>query len=91
MFCILTNTYNAKAVGLTNVLFKITHHHVVQDRRKLIKIGCDTEYSFRSVVTFAPRYELIYTLVYLIAEQDVLSKQALNSKIHPARFLLSAY
>ena len=31
------------------------------------------------------------TLVYLIAEQDVLSEQALNSKIHPARFLLSAY
>ena len=31
------------------------------------------------------------TLVYLIAEQDVLSKQALDSKILPARFLLSTY
>ena len=36
------------------------------------------------------RYFLI-TLIYLIAEQDVLSEQALNSKIHPARFLLSTY
>ena len=33
----------------------------------------------------------LFTVVYLIAEQDVLSEQALNSKIHPARFLLSAY
>ena len=32
-----------------------------------------------------------HTLIYLIAEQDVLSEQALNSKIHPARFLLSIY
>ena len=29
------------------------------------------------------------TLVYLIAEQDVLSEQALNIKIHLACFLLS--
>ena len=31
------------------------------------------------------------TLIYLIAEQDVLSEQALNSKIHPARFLFTVY
>ena len=31
------------------------------------------------------------TLIYLIAEQDVLSEQALNSKIHPARFLFTIY
>ena len=29
--------------------------------------------------------------MYLIAKQDVLIKQALNSKIHPACFLLSTY
>ena len=29
--------------------------------------------------------------MYLIAEQDVLSEQALNSKIFPAHFLLSTY
>ena len=33
----------------------------------------------------------ITILEYLIAEQDVLSEQALNSKIHPARILFSAY
>ena len=27
--------------------------------------------------------------LYLIAKKDVLSEQALNSKIHPAHFLLS--
>ena len=31
------------------------------------------------------------TLIYLIAEQDVLSEQALNSKIHPACFLFTVY
>ena len=36
-------------------------------------------------------FQIDFTLVYLIAEQDVLSEQALNSKIHPARFLLSTY
>ena len=33
----------------------------------------------------------IGTLVYLIAKQDVLSEQVLNSKIHPTGSLFSAF
>ena len=48
--------------------------------------------SFRTVLDSGQMFSILRsTLVYLIAEQDVLSEQALNSKIHPARFLLSAY
>ena len=31
------------------------------------------------------------TLKYLINKQDLINVQALNSKIHPARFLLTVY
>ena len=46
---------------------------------------------FAIILQFLLLSTMRITLIYLIAEQDVLSEQALNSKIHPARFLFTVY
>ena len=45
-----------------------------------------------SEYNFARMFNLdLCTLIYLIAEQALISEQVLNSKVLPARFLYTAY